>query len=174
MTIRYWGDLNEAEHTQLAALLNGGTHAVRKIKRAQILLAADAGVSDERIASSVSVGVSTVYRTKRRFVEGNLELALSEEARPGASRKLSGKETALLVATGCSTPPAGHKRGTLELRAGEMVRLTEHADLSRETVRRRLGEDDLKPWRRKMWCIPKVDLLTLFPQPVWGGRFCGN
>src|SRR3954470_2458010 len=95
--------------TQLAALLNGGTHAVRKIKRAQILLAADAGVSDERIASSVSVGVSTVYRTKRRFVEGNLELALSEEARPGGIPQLSGKETALLVATACSTPPAEHK-----------------------------------------------------------------
>jgi hypothetical protein len=63
MTIRYRVDLNEAEHTQLAALLNGGTQAVRKIKRAQILLAADAGVSDEGIASSVSVGVSTVYRT---------------------------------------------------------------------------------------------------------------
>jgi transposase len=72
---------------------------VRKLKRAQILLAANAGVSDEAIASSVSVGGSTVYRTKRRFVEGNLELALSEETRPGAPRKLSGKETALLVAT---------------------------------------------------------------------------
>src|SRR4051794_36974107 len=55
MTIRYRVDLNEAEQTQLAALLNGGSHAVRKIKRAQILLAADAGVSDEAIASSVSV-----------------------------------------------------------------------------------------------------------------------
>ena len=112
-------------------LLNGGTHAVRKIKRAQILLAADAGASDEAIASSVSVGVSTVYRTKRDFVEGNLEAALSEEARPGASRKLSGKATALLVAPACSAPPAGHKRWTLELLAGEMVRLTDHADLSR-------------------------------------------
>ncbi len=29
--------------------------------------------------------------------------------------------------------------------------------LSRETVRRRLAEDDLKPWRRDMWCIPQVD-----------------
>jgi hypothetical protein len=38
-----------------------------------------------------------------------------------------------------------------------MVKLTEHAALSRETVRRRLDEDDLKPWRRRMWCIPKVD-----------------
>src|SRR3954454_7247411 len=125
MTIRYRVDLNEAEHSQLAALLNGGTHAVRKIKRAQILLAADAGASDEVIASPVSVGVSTIYRTRRRCVEGNLELAVSEEARPGASRKLSGEETVLLVATACSAPPAGRKRWTLELLAGEMVRLTE-------------------------------------------------
>jgi hypothetical protein len=36
------------------------------------------------------VGGSTVYRTKRRFVLGNLEAALSEEPRPGADRKLSG------------------------------------------------------------------------------------
>ena len=123
MNIRYRVDLNEAERTQLAAMLNGGNHAVRKIKRAQILLAADAGVSDEVIASSVSVGGSTVYRTKRRFVEGNLDLALSEEARPGARRKLSGKETALLVATACSSPPEGRKRWTLELLAGEMVQI---------------------------------------------------
>ena len=131
MNIRYRADLNEAEHSLLAALLNGGTHAVRKMKRAQILLAADTGISDEAIAGSVSVGVSTVYRTRRRFVEGNLEAALSEQARPGAERKLSGKETALLVASACSAPPAGHKRWTLELLAGEMVRLTDHTDLSR-------------------------------------------
>jgi Homeodomain-like domain len=43
--------------------------------RAQILLAADAGRSDEEIARTVAVGGSTVYRTKRRFVEGNLEPA---------------------------------------------------------------------------------------------------
>jgi transposase len=134
-----------------------GKHAVRKLKRAQILLAADAGIGDEAIAGSISVGGSTVYRTKRRFVEGNLDLALSEEARPGAARKLSGKETALLVATVCSSPPAGSKRWTLDLLAGQMVQLTEHEGLSRETVRRRLAEDDLKAWLRKMWCIPEVN-----------------
>jgi transposase len=157
MNIKYRVDLSDTERTQLTALLNGGKHAARKIKRAQILLAADAGVSDEVIASSLSVGGSTVYRTKRRFVQGNLELALSEEARPGASRKLSGKEAALLIATACSNPPEGRKRWTLDLLAGEMVRLTEHEGVSRETVRRRLAEDDLKPWRRDMWCIPQVD-----------------
>src|ERR1700710_458168 len=138
-------------------MLSGGQHAVRRLKRAQILLAADAGIGDEVIAGSVSVGGSTVYRTKRRFVEGNLELALSEETRPGAPRKLTGKETALLVATACSSPPEGRKRWTLDLLAGTMVSLTEHEGVSRETVRRRLAEDDLKPWRRDMWCIPHVD-----------------
>ena len=157
MNIRYRVELNEAERAQLAALLGGGRHAARKLKRAQILLAADAGIADETIASSLSVGGSTVYRTKRCFVEGNLERALSEEARPGATRKLSGKETALLVATACSNPPHGRKRWTLDLLAGAMIRLTEHQRLSRETVRRRLAEDDLKPWRRDMWCIPQVD-----------------
>jgi hypothetical protein len=98
-----------------------------------------------------------VYRTKRRFVLGNLDAALSEEPRPGAERKLTGKEEALLVATACTKPPAGRARWTLELLADAMVRLTAHEGLSRETVRRRLAENDLKPWRRDMWCIPKVD-----------------
>jgi transposase len=157
MNVRYRVELSQVERAQLTALLSGGKQAARKLKRAQILLAADAGVGDEDIATSVGVGGSTVYRTKRRFVEGNLEAALSEEPRPGAQRKLLAKEEALLVATACSAPPAGRARWTLELLAGEMVKLTEHAGLSRETVRRRLAENDLKPWRRDMWCIPQVD-----------------
>jgi transposase len=157
MNVRYRVELSQAERAELGALLSGGKHAARKLKRAQILLAVDAGASDEEIARMVGVGGSTVYRTKRRFVVGNLEAALSEEPRPGAERKLSGKEEALLVATACSKPPTGRARWTLELLAGEMVKLTEHGELSRETVRRRLAENDLKPWRRDMWCIPKVD-----------------
>src|SRR3979490_1816259 len=133
MNIRYRVELSEAERGQLAALLSGGTHAARKLKRAQILLAADAGVGDEAIATSVSVGGSTVYRTKRRFVEGNLELALSEETRPGAPRKLTGKETALLVATACSNPPQGRKRWTLDYYATLPAQAPGHEELSHET-----------------------------------------
>ena len=157
MTIRYRVDLSEAERSELEALLRGGRHAARKLKRAQILLAADAGMPDETIAQSLGVGGSTVYRTKRRFVEGNLEKALHEEPRPGAARKLTAQEEALLVATACSRPPEGRARWTIELLAGEMVRLTEHESLSRETVRRRLAENEIKPWREKMWCVPKID-----------------
>jgi transposase len=157
MNVRYRVELSQAERSELTALLSGGKHSARKLKRAQILLAAAAGASDEAIAVNVGVGQSTVYRTKRRFVLGNLEAALSEEPRPGASRKLSGKDEALLIATACSSPPAGRARWTLELLADELVRLTVHASVSRETVRRRLAENDLKPWRKDMWCIPQVD-----------------
>src|SRR5215208_7217654 len=157
MNIRYRVELSEAERRELEAMLSGGRHAARRLKRAQILLAADGGTTDEAMAVSLAVGTSTVLRTKRRFVEGNLERALSETPRLGAARKLSGPEEALLVATACSSPPAGRARWTLELLAGEMVRLTAHESLSRETVRRRLAENALKPWQEKMWCVPKVD-----------------
>src|SRR3954470_24446486 len=157
MTIRYRVDLSDAERSDLEALLRGGRRAARTLKRAQVLLAADAGMPDETIAQSLGVGGSTVYRTKRRFVEGNLEKALHEEPRPGAKRKLSAQEEALLVATACSRPPEGRARWTIELLAGEIVRLTEHDGISRETVRRRLAENELKPWREKMWCVPKID-----------------
>ena len=157
MNVRYRVELSQPERDELGALLRGGRHAARKLKRAQILLAADAGAGDEAIAASLAVSGSTIYRTKRRFVEANLEEALSEEPRPGAARKLSGKEEALLVATACSKPPPGRARWTLELLADEMVTLTEHDGLSRETVRRRLAENHLKPWRKDMWCIPKLD-----------------
>jgi transposase len=157
MNVRYRVTLTPEEKEQLEALVSGGTQKVRHVKRAQILLAAHGGTTDEQIAKSVRVGASTVYRVKRRFVEGGLEHALRERQRPGASRKLTGKQEALLVATACSAPPKGRARWTLELLADEMVSLTEHEGLSRETVRRRLTENELKPWQKRMWCIPKVD-----------------
>jgi hypothetical protein len=78
--VRYRVELNQTERAELAALLS--KHAARKLKRAQILLAADAGRSDDDIATSVRIGGSAGYRTKRRFVLGNLKAALTEEPRP--------------------------------------------------------------------------------------------
>lgn len=157
MNVRYRVTLSVEERAQLQSLVSGGKGRVRRLKRAQILLAAEAGASAETIALNVVVGTSTVYRTKQRFVEEGLEAALSEEPRPGAERKFSASEEALLVATACSKPPAGRASWTMELLADEMVRLTKHEAISSETVRRRLVEKELKPWQKKMWCIPKVD-----------------
>ena len=128
-----------------------------KIKRAQILLSADSGLSDDDIAAAVALGGSTVYRTKRRFVEGNLEASLNEEPRAGADRKLASNEEAFLIATARFEPVRGRACWTLERLADAMIPLTDHDSLSRETVRRRLAENHLKPWQKDMWCIPKVD-----------------
>jgi transposase len=157
MNIRYRVDLTAEEREELGRLLSGGKCAARRLKRSQILLAADGGAGDADIERTIGASGSTIYRTKRRFVECGLAAALSEEPRPGAARKLTGKEEALLIATACSKPPPGRSHWTLELLAGEMVKLTDHGKLSRETVRRRLEENDLKPWRKDMWCIPEVD-----------------
>lgn len=157
MNVHYRVTLSHEERIELEQLVSGGKSPARKLKRAQILLAADAGATAEAIALNVSSSTSTVFRTKQRFVEEGLKAALSEEPRPGAERKLSVNEEALLVATACSQPPTGRAVWTMELLADEMIRLTSHESLSAETVRRRLSEKELKPWQKKMWCIPKVD-----------------
>jgi transposase len=157
MHIRYRVELDESERRHLEALVAGGKRAVRREKRAQILLAAAAGVSDAEIAATLRVGTSTVYRTKQHFVERGLERALSEGPRRGGPRKLAATEEALLVATACASPPAGRAHWTLALLASDIVRLTAHTSVSRSTVGRRLAENDLKPWQEKMWCVPHID-----------------
>jgi transposase len=157
MNEKYVVDLTVDERELLRTLVSSGSKLVRSVKRAQVLLAADADMTDEQISMSVSIGTSTIYRTKRRFVEGGINEAIYDRARPGGARKLTGKEEALLIATACTSPPSGRAKWTLELLAGEIVRLTNLGGLSRETVRRILSENDLKPWQRKMWCVPKID-----------------
>jgi hypothetical protein len=56
MHIGYRVELDESERQQLEAMVAGGTHAVRRVKRAQILLAADRGVADAEMAAMLRVG----------------------------------------------------------------------------------------------------------------------
>jgi hypothetical protein len=115
MNLRYRVELSAEERGELETLLSAGEHPVRKLKRAQILRAADAGASDEQIARTVAVSVSTVYRTKQRFVEGNLPWALSERSRPGAVRKLSGEGGSAVGGDGVCL--GTHRAGSLDTRA---------------------------------------------------------
>lgn len=174
MSVRWIVERDKQERETLERLTGQGRPQARKVKRALILLAADDGSTDEEIARAVSAGTSTVYRTKRKYVEGGLEHALTEKRRPGGKRKLSVKDEAKLTAIACEKPPKGRARWTLQLLADGLVEITDHESISRETVRRRLKENELKPWRQKMWCIPKVDaeyvarmedILDLYAEP---------
>jgi transposase len=157
MNVRYIVELQEAERQELQKLTSAGAPGARKMKRAQILLMSNAGKTDQAIAEALHVGTSTVYRTKQRFVEEGLEAALNERAGRGGERKLNAMQEATLVALACSEPPKGRRRWTLCLLADELVAMTDLDSLSYETVRRRLADNELKPWQKKMWCLPKVD-----------------
>ena len=100
MNVRYRVELSQGERDELKALLSAGKRSVRKLKRAQILLAADAGVTDEEIATSVGVSGSTIYRTKRRFVLGNLEAAPRRPSKAVGQRRGTAGGDRLFGSTG--------------------------------------------------------------------------
>jgi transposase len=80
---QYQIQLTDEERSKLTGLLKKGTIAVRKLARALLLRLADAGKQDAEIAESVGVGLSTVERTRKKYVEGGLDQALNEAPRPG-------------------------------------------------------------------------------------------
>jgi transposase len=144
MTKVYVVDLTSEEREELLDLLRGGQARVRKTNRARILLLADEeGRTDEDIAEALLTSVSTVERTRKRFVEGGLERALNESPRPGGKRKLTGKQEAYLVALACSDPPEGKKHWSMQLLADRLVELRIVEEISDETVRRTLKKGTL-------------------------------
>jgi transposase len=142
---RYRVDLSEAERTTLLGLTQKGKAAARKVRRAHVLLLADEGKTDSQISDALHTGIATVERLRKRFVEEGLEAALTEKPRPGAQRKLDGKQEALLVALTCSTPPTGRRHWTMQLLADRLVELGVVESLSDETVRRLLKQTTSSP-----------------------------
>jgi hypothetical protein len=83
MNIRYVVELTERD--ELRAVVVKGSQLARKVKRAQILLAADAGSIDEEIARNVVVGTSTVSRPsrhKRRPISSSMSVSRAWRPRP--------------------------------------------------------------------------------------------
>lgn len=132
---KYLVDLTDDERAMLQALVRRGKTQARKVTRARILLHAARGASDAAIVAALGVGLATVERTRRRFVEAGLE-ALNERSRPGARPRLSEKAEARLVAEACSAAPEGREHWTMRLLAGRVVELGLADSCSHETVRR--------------------------------------
>ncbi|MFK8184500.1 MAG: IS630 family transposase [Phormidesmis sp.] len=156
MPEKYRVTLTPEERLELTQLTSRGELSARKMKRAQILILADKGQSDETISEMLSVGLSTIHRTRQKFVEGNVDFALNELPRPGGQRKLDSKAEAFLIATACSEPPSGRARWTMQLLTDRLVELNVVENLSSETVRRTLKKKQLKPWLKEQWCFPTV------------------
>jgi transposase len=155
---KYLVNLTEAERNELLELTCKGTVRARKMKRAQILLKADAGLKDAEIMAALDVSRPCVERVRKRLVEGGLPRALNEDPRPGQQRKLDGKQEARLIAEACSTAPRGHARWTLQLLADRVVALGFAEKISRETVRRLLKKTTSSPGSSASGAFPRSAL----------------
>lgn len=130
--------LTQTQKKYLQDITNKGKNGARVIKRAQILLEASENKIDKEISNNLKVGMTTVWRTRKRFFQEGLESAIYDKEIPGKPPKLSDKQEALLIATACSEPPEGRTYWTLRLLANKMIELEIIEGISHETVRRTL------------------------------------
>jgi len=151
MAKKYIVTLTEEEREHLRQMLSSGKEGTRKLTRARILLKADQGWTDKAIQEALDVGISTIERIRRRFVEEGLAAALNR--RPSTRRyehKLDGNAEAHLIALACSPPPAGRGQWSLRLLADTLVTLEQVGidSVSHETVRQVLKKTNSSPGRR--------------------------
>jgi transposase len=152
---RYIVGLTDKEREQLHQLVRRGKAPARRITRARVLLKADEGCTDGAIAAALSIGVSTVWRIRKRCVEEGVDAALRDRPRPGQRPKLDGKQEAHMIAVACTSPPEGHGRWTLRLLAGKVVELGFTETYSHEAVRRVLKKTNSSLGSRPNGAFPK-------------------
>lgn len=127
--------LPEEGRRSLKQLLNKGQHPARKLKRAQVLLKLDQGLSPAQSAREVALSLSTVYKLRKRATLEGWQDALEERARSGRPPEISGKARVQLTALACSDPPAGYAQWSFRLLADRAVAFEFVEAISHEHVR---------------------------------------
>jgi transposase len=140
MKKRYIVNLTIAERDGLEQIVGRARVSGLKRMRAQILLKADEGLTDQEIADELEVGLVTVERVRKRCCERGIEACLERKAQdtPSRPRKLDGASEAQLVRLACSEPPEGRGRWTLSLLANGLVELKVFDSVSKSTIQRAL------------------------------------
>lgn len=134
--------LSSDERSFLDNLIRRGSEKARVITHARILLLTDISCSKHKsnfeIAESLMTSVATVIRTRKRFIDGGIDLALYDKPRPGAMPKITGDIEAKITVLACSKPPQGHVRWTLRLLADKSVELGYVDSISHVAIGNRL------------------------------------
>lgn len=127
--VRYTIKLSQEEVKELRSIINKGSHTSQTFRAAYILLNCDEGdysekVINEQISKVLKVGMRTIDRVKKRFIEEGFEAVLERRV---SSRiydvKIDGDVEAKLVKLCCSEPPSGFAKWSLRLLADKMVEL---------------------------------------------------
>lgn len=130
--------LTDEDRELIGAYRAKGLHHAREVNRAHILSALDRGVPEAQIMAVLGIGRTAIWRTRSAYLEGGVEYALRDVARPGKPRRYDTDVEAQVSALACSEPPAGAQRWTLELLKQAAQAQAGIGAISRETVRRLL------------------------------------
>ena len=141
MLKKYIVRLTDQERAELAAVVKKLKGTSQKVRRAQILLKADAdgpNWTDLRIADAFGCRTQTVEFIRQRLVEHGFRETLERVQRkqPPVEKLLDGEQEARIIATRLGSPPPGYANWTLRLLARKVVELEIAESVSYETVRR--------------------------------------
>jgi len=137
--------LSEEDRAVVEEVRSKGLHHSREINRAHMLACLDRGVPEAQILTVLGVGRTALWRTRAAYLQGGVELALFDVARPGRPRRYDTDVEAQVTALACSAPPEGRKRWTMLELERAARRETGLGTLSRETVRRMLKKTTSSP-----------------------------
>jgi transposase len=149
MVIRYTIKLTKSEVEELHLIINKGSHTSQTFRAAYILLNCDVGkysdkVTNEQISKVLKVGMRTIDRVKKQFVEEGIEAVLERRLTTRIYEvKADGDLEAKLVTLCCSEPPKGFSKWSLRLLADKMVELNYVESISHVTVRNVLKKTNL-------------------------------
>jgi len=143
MQKKYIVRLSKQERDALQEVVKKLKGSGQKVRRAQVLLKADAdgpAWNDSRIVEAFGCRRQTVEGIRQRFVEAGFQETLEgkKRANPPVERLLDGKQEAEIIATRLGPPPKGYAHWTLRLLARKVVELEIVDTISYETVRRTL------------------------------------
>jgi Homeodomain-like domain len=143
MQKKYMVRLTNQERNELVEVIKKLKGPSQKVRRAQILLKADAdgpNWTDRRIAEAFSCRTKTVENVRQRLVERGFEETLNGVQRTSAPTKklLDGEQEATIIALRLGSPPKGYANWTLRLLARKVVELEIVDSVSHETIRRML------------------------------------
>jgi hypothetical protein len=143
MNKKYIVRLTDEERAICEATIKKETGKSEKLRRATILLKADAdgpAWGDAKISEAVGCRTRTVENVRQAFVLEGFEGALvrKKRATTPTPKLLDGAAEAKLIAMRLGKPPAGFGHWTLRLLADQMVELEIVESISPETVRQTL------------------------------------
>lgn len=141
---KYLVDLSDEERQVCRDVVKKLKGTSQKVKRANILLKADQGWTDARIAEALDCRTNTVENLRKRFVEMGFEQALErkERATPPVAKILNGEQEAKIIAMRLGESPKGFGKWTLRLLARKIVEREIAPAISHQTVARMLKKQN--------------------------------